>query len=261
MRRSYVAANWKMHLDGAAVDAFCARLPALAREAADVRIGIFPPSVYLARVVGALAGRPLTVGAQAARPEERGAFTGEIAARQVKDVGAGALIVGHSERRTLFGETDADVRARLDAALALGLDVIFCLGESLAERKAGRTDEVVLAQLQAGLAGLSPRDIAQRVTIAYEPVWAIGTGLVATPDQAQQVHALLRAAVARLADEATARAVVIQYGGSVKPDNFAELIACPDVDGALVGGASLDVSMFEALVRLGSGSAHGAGRN
>jgi triosephosphate isomerase len=170
----------------------------------------------------------------------------------VKDVGASHVIVGHSERRRLFGESDAEIRARLDAALAAGLEVIFCLGETLAERQAGRTDEVVLRQLEAGVRGLPGETLARRVTIAYEPVWAIGTGVTATPAQAQEVHALLRRQLAGLAGQDAAARAIIQYGGSVKPDNIAELMDCADVDGALVGGASLEFPSFAALARLGA---------
>jgi triosephosphate isomerase len=175
----------------------------------------------------------------------------------LRDVGASHVIVGHSERRQLCGESDAGARARLDAALAAGLDVIACLGESLAERQAGRTLEVVDRQLDALVTGLPGEVLAARVTLAYEPVWAIGTGVTASPAQAQEVHAHLRARLGRLAGEAVARRVLLQYGGSVKPGNVAELLACPDVDGALVGGASLQFKTFEALARLGRAAASG----
>ena len=192
MRTPFLAANWKMHLERASIAAFCASLRGLAQQHLPVRLGVFPPSVYLASVVEQLAGTGIAVGAQSARPEDKGAFTGEVAMRMVKDVGAGHAIVGHSERRHVFGETDADVRARLDAALACGLDVILCVGETLDERRAGRTREVVERQGLAGLSGLDGETVARRVTIAYEPVWAIGTGQTATPAQAQEAHADLR---------------------------------------------------------------------
>lgn len=255
-RAPFIVGNWKMHLDRAAVRDFCTQLAALdqalQRERSTTRLGVCPPFVYLAEAAAALAGTRVAVGGQTCRPEAQGAYTGETSARMVKDSGASHVIVGHSERRRLFAEADADVRARLDAALAAGLDVIFCLGETLAERQAGRTDEVVLRQLEAGVRGLPGETLSRRVTIAYEPVWAIGTGQNATPAQAQAVHALLRRQLADLAGQDAAARTTIQYGGSVKPDNIAELMECADVDGALVGGASLEFSSFAALARLGA---------
>jgi len=258
-RTPFVAGNWKMNLDRAAVHALCRHLAVLAAEKPPSRLGVFPPFVYLADVVAELSGTGIVVGAQTCHSRESGAYTGEISARMIRDVGASHVIVGHSERRQLCGETDAEVRARLDAALAAGLDVILCVGETLDERKADRTAAVVTGQLQAGLAGLPADTIARRLTLAYEPVWAIGTGLNATPAQAQEVHALLRARLAALAGDAAAQRVVVQYGGSVKPDNIAALAACPDVDGALVGGASLDFRSFAAIARLGASAPRPAG--
>jgi triosephosphate isomerase len=257
MRTPFIAGNWKMHLDRRAVGELCTGLAALTDDDLDaggegpVKVGVFPPFVYLPQVVEALAGRDIVVGAQTGRPEDEGAFTGEVSMRQVKDVGAGAVLVGHSERRHVLGETDADVRARLDAALAHDLHVVLCLGETLEQRRAGRTAEVVLSQLEAGTEGLDGASLAKDLTLAYEPVWAIGTGEVASPEQAQEVHGLLRGRVAEAFGESAAEALVIQYGGSVKPANVAELMACPDVDGALVGGASLQLQSFRGILRLG----------
>jgi len=254
-RRPFIAGNWKMNLDRASIAAFCDA--ARVFEGSPTRVGLFPPFVYLAQVVDAVAGTGIVVGAQTCHPAEKGAFTGEVAARQVADVGATHVIVGHSERRHVFGETDGDVRERLDAALGCGLDVILCVGETIEERQAERTTEVVARQLDAGVKGLDGEVLATRVTIAYEPVWAIGTGHTAAPEQAQEVHALLRARLGQAFGDGVAERVIIQYGGSVKPGNVAELMACPDVDGALVGGASLDFASFEALVdfeRQGGGS-------
>lgn len=247
MRRPFIAGNWKMHLDKAAIASFCASLKA-AGASGDVTAGVFPPFVYLAQVVDALQGTGIVVGAQTCRPEPKGAFTGEVSALQVKDVGATHVLVGHSERRHVMGETDADVRARLDAALACGLDVVLCVGETITEREAERTAEVVLGQLDAGVTGLDGSTLVSRVTIAYEPVWAIGTGLTASPEQAQEVHAMIRGRLADSFGDDTAQGVIIQYGGSVKPDNVAALMGCPDVDGALVGGASLAYDSFAALI-------------
>ena len=249
MRTPFIAGNWKMHLDAASVAEFCVRARELSTTNATV--ALFPPFVYLPQTIEALAGTDVRVGAQTCRPEQSGAFTGEVAARMVKDVGASHVIVGHSERRHVLGETDADVRARLDAALEQGLDVILCIGETLDERQADRTADVVLGQLRSGLAGLDGDLLARRVTLAYEPVWAIGTGLTATPDQAQDAHAMIRGELTAMFGASVAERVIIQYGGSVKPGNIAELMACPDVDGALVGGASLEYPSFEQLVLLG----------
>jgi len=247
MRRPFIAGNWKMHLDRSSIAAFCSDL--VSSDVPDeVRVGVFPPFVYLAQVVEALDGTGIVVGAQTCRPEDEGAFTGEVSVRQVKDVGATCVIVGHSERRHVLGESDADVRARLDAALSHELDVVLCVGETLEERKAERTSEVVVGQFDAGVTGLDGGMLTERVTLAYEPVWAIGTGLTATPDQAQEVHAMLRGRLAKAFGDDVAASVPIQYGGSVKPDNVVELMACPDVDGALVGGASLEFTSFSALV-------------
>lgn len=251
MRRTFIAGNWKMHLDGESIAAFCDEL-ASATLPDTVRVGIYPPFVYLPQVVAALAGSDVVVGAQTCRPEDKGAFTGEVSVGQVKDVGATSVIVGHSERRHVMGETDDDVRARLDAALAHDLEVVLCVGETLEERQAERTTEVVAAQLDAGVGGLDGAVLSSRVTIAYEPVWAIGTGLTASPGQAQEVHGMLRARLAAAFGDDVAANVTIQYGGSVKPDNVVELMACPDVDGALVGGASLQFQTFSALVHHGS---------
>jgi len=261
MRTPFIAGNWKMHLDRRAIAEFCAALRELARSRPPARMGVFPSFVYVAEAARALEGSGVIVGAQTCHPQGSGAFTGEVSAKQVRDVGATHVIVGHSERRQLCGESDADVRARLDAALAAGLDAILCLGETLAERKAGETARVVSRQLGAATAGQSGEPFSRRVTIAYEPVWAIGTGVNATAAQAQEVHALLRAQLAAAFGQEAAAATTIQYGGSVKPGNIAELMACPDVDGALVGGASLEFPSFEAIVRQAAPAPHGAGRH
>jgi triosephosphate isomerase len=177
-----------------------------------------------------------------------GAFTGEIASPMLVDLGCRYCILGHSERRTLFGETDAIVNAKTKAALAAGFTPIVCVGETLEEREAGRTTAVVTTQVNGSLAGLAPGELA-KVVIAYEPVWAIGTGKVATPEQAQEVHAVIRGLLATLASPEVAAQVRIQYGGSVKPDNAADLAAKPDIDGALVGGASLKADDFLGIAK------------
>ena len=248
-RRPFIAGNWKMHLDRVAIDGFCKGLKLNLADPVDCRLGIFPPVVYLERVLRALDGTGVTVGAQTCHPADQGAFTGEVSARMLADVGAHAVLVGHSERRHVFGETDSDVRERLDAALTAGLDVVLCVGETLDERRAGDTLQVVQRQLQVGLSGVDGDTLAGRITIAYEPVWAIGTGQTATPQQAQEAHAEIRKMLGALTGADAAARTIIQYGGSVKPANAAELMDCPDVDGALVGGASLELSSFEAIAR------------
>lgn len=216
----------------------------------DVDVAVMPPAVYLDEVARALAGSPIRVGAQNMCDEPSGAFTGEISASMLKDVGCELVILGHSERRHVYGETDALIRAKVHAALANGLDPVLCVGETLDEREAGNTEKVVNTQLTQGLAGVSEGDLA-RVTIAYEPVWAIGTGKTATPQMAGEVHRYLRGIVAGLYGETAAQKIRIQYGGSVKPGNVAELMADPDIDGALVGGASLKADSFTAIMNLG----------
>ena len=244
-RRKIVAGNWKMNLDRAQARDLAAAVAARRGEAATVELVLCPPALYVETVGTALAAAKSDVGlgGQNAHDKPSGAFTGELAPGMLVDVGCRYVILGHSERRTLFGETDAAVNAKTKAALAAGLTPIVCVGETLAEREAGRTAAVVAAQVQGSLAGLSAADL-EKVVVAYEPVWAIGTGKVATPEQAQEVHALVRGLLAGLASPAVAARVRIQYGGSVKPDNAADLAAQPDIDGALVGGASLKADDF-----------------
>ena len=197
---------------------------------------------------GVLEGSPIGLGGQNMHWESGGAYTGEISGAMLVDAGCTHVILGHSERRHGMGETDAQVNAKLHAALAARLIPIVCIGETKDERLGDRTEAVLAAQLTGSLAGLSPEQMAGTV-LAYEPVWAIGTGLTATPEQAQSAHAFIRGRLAEAFGEATAARVVVQYGGSVKPDNAAELLACPDIDGALVGGASLKAGDFLAIVR------------
>ncbi len=247
MRRPYIAGNWKMNLDRRRslelVSALRDRLTGFDR--ADV--AVCPPAVYLEEVVRALSGSNVKVGAQNVCDRDEGAFTGEVSAAMLRDVGATLTIVGHSERRHVYGETDALVNAKVERALACGLEVILCVGETLEERRAGQTEAVVDRQLTEGLKHVLAADMA-RVTIAYEPVWAIGTGETATPGQAGEVHDFLRRRLADLHGAEVAVDTRIQYGGSVKPGNASELMAVPDVDGALVGGASLDADSFLRIV-------------
>jgi len=211
-------------------------------------VAVCPPFVYLDAVARTLKGGPLAVGGQNMYFEGKGAFTGEISAAMLKDVGCRYVILGHSERRHIFGEQDALINAKVKAALAAGLDPILCVGETLSERDGNQTLGVVERQTREGLQGVAA-DALPRVTLAYEPVWAIGTGRNATPAQAQEVHAEIRKVLAALYGRNAADAVRIQYGGSVKPENASEILAQPDVDGALVGGAALKADSFLAIVK------------
>ena len=248
-RRTIVAGNWKMNLDRAKARDLATAVAARAAEAGTTELVLCPPAVYVETVATALGGSsPVALGAQNMHDQSSGAFTGEVAPPMLLDLGCRYVILGHSERRTLFGETDAVVNAKTRAALAAGLTPIVCVGETLEEREGGRTAAVVTTQVQASLAGLTPADL-EKIVVAYEPVWAIGTGRVATPQQAQEVHALIRGLLGGLASPAVAAKVRIQYGGSVKPDNAADLAVQPDIDGALVGGASLKADDFLGIAK------------
>ena len=246
MRRRFLAANWKMHKRVGEALAFAKEfVPRVA--GAPHEIAIAPPFTALAALGGALAGSNVALAAQNVHDEAQGAFTGEIAPAMLADVGCAWAIVGHSERRHLFGETDAFIARKAAALFAAGLRPIVCVGETLDEREAGRTFAVLETQLAGSLASV-PSERAAELVIAYEPVWAIGTGRTATPDMAQEAHAMIRGWLqGRFGDDA--EAIRIQYGGSVKPDNAAELLAQPDVDGALIGGASLDPESFARIVQ------------
>lgn len=213
-----------------------------------VEVALCPPFVFLKDVVEAVAGSAIKVGAQNMYFKEYGAFTGEVSGPMLKSIGCEYVILGHSERRHILGETDVLINEKVKAALKAGLKPILCVGELLSERQAGKTNEVVQHQVIEGLKGLSTTDMAA-VTIAYEPVWAIGTGHNATPQQAQEVHVMIRELINKHFGSDVADALRIQYGGSVKPDNARALMSQPDVDGALVGGASLDADAFVAIVR------------
>ncbi|MFN9369047.1 MAG: triose-phosphate isomerase [Planctomycetia bacterium] len=246
-RRKIVAGNWKMNLDRMQSRGLAAAVAARRSEAGTVELVLCPPAVYIETVAAAVGGgSTVGVGGQTMHDKPNGAFTGEVAPPMLVDLGCSHVILGHSERRTLFGETDAAVNAKTRAALNAGLTPIVCVGETLEEREAGRTAAVVTTQVESSLGGIPAADL-EKVVIAYEPVWAIGTGKVATPQQAQEVHALIRELVAGLASAPIAERVRIQYGGSVKPDNVADLAAQPDIDGALVGGASLKADDFMAI--------------
>jgi triosephosphate isomerase (TIM) len=248
MRTPFVVGNWKLHKHVAEALALVTELKNQLAAVRDVAVGVAPPFTALWPVARRLEDSPLVVAGQDCFWEEQGAWTGEVSPGMLADVGCRWVIIGHSERRQHFGETDATVGRKVAAALAAGLGVIACVGETDRQRDAGETFAVVDAHLDGVLAG-APTPPADRLVIAYEPVWAIGTGRTATPAQAQEVHAHLRARLReRLGDEA-AQAIRLQYGGSVKAKNAEALLREPDIDGALVGGASLDVGELVAIVK------------
>jgi triosephosphate isomerase len=247
MRRPILAANWKMQKTASEAAAFAGAFLPKIGDADAVDVVIAPPFTALETLSAKLAGSRVALAAQNVNPNDGGAFTGEIAPGMLKALGCRYTIVGHSERRALFGEDDAFVAAKAEALLRHGIRPIVCVGETLAEREADRTFEVVGSQLAGSLARV-PRERAADLVVAYEPVWAIGTGRTATPDQAQEVHAFVRKRLADRFGEAAER-VRIQYGGSVKPDNVDALMAQTDIDGALVGGASLDPEAFARIVK------------
>ena len=246
-RKPLIAANWKMYKTPAQAKEFVtAFLPLIHGHTRD-QIVLCPPFVDIAMVVAATHGSSLHVGGQNMYWQDEGAFTGEISAGMLAAAGCSHVILGHSERRQLFGETDETVNKKLHSALKHKLVPIVCVGELLGEREANRTEEVLLRQTAAGLAGISPEQ-APPIVIAYEPVWAIGTGKTATPEMAAEAHGLIRGQVAKSLGQEVADRMRILYGGSVKPENAASLMSQPEIDGALVGGASLDPQSFAKIV-------------
>lgn len=248
MRKPFIAGNWKMNATSEETEALIQALKGRIADVSGVDVAVAPPFVYLHKAVYTAQGSAVQVGAQNCYFESGGAYTGEIAPEMLKDVGCDFVILGHSERRHILNETDEMINRKVKKALAAGLDVILCVGELLEEREAGKTQDVVQTQLRDGLRGISQDDM-KKITIAYEPVWAIGTGKTATPDQAQDVHAFIRGWLTEAYSSALSEAVRIQYGGSVKPDNAKDLLSQPDIDGALVGGASLKADSFAAIVK------------
>ncbi len=247
-RRPILAGNWKLNKT---IKEAIELVTLLKRQITDfqhVDVVVCPPFTALSEVSEILLESEIALGAQDVYWEERGAFTGEVSPSLLKDAGCRYVIIGHSERRQFFHETHETVNKKTKAALKAGLVPIICVGETLAEREAGRTFAVVEEQLKGGLAGLSDEEL-RRSVLAYEPVWAIGTGKVATPAQAQEVHAFIRAQVAKAFGAETAAGLRIQYGGSVKSENISDLMREPDIDGALVGGASLDAAGFAGIVK------------
>lgn len=248
MRTLFLAGNWKMNTNSVSSINLAAGLVRELAEIQNVRIAVCPPFVYLQSVSASLCGSQIELGAQNVYFQKNGAFTGEISCEMLIDCGCTYVILGHSERRHILGETDELINLKIRAAAAAGLKPIFCVGELLEERDKGQTFDVVERQIRKGLEGISPEQAAA-VTIAYEPVWAIGTGRNATPQQAQEVHEHIRRLIAEMYGSQTAGNLTIQYGGSAKPANTAELLSEPDVDGLLVGGASLKVEDFAAMVK------------
>jgi triosephosphate isomerase len=248
-RRPLIAGNWKMHGSVEFVREFC---NALGNEppAEGVTVLLLPPVAYLGQVVEAVAGTGIECGAQNAHVEPAGAFTGEIAPEMVRDLGGRWLLIGHSERRQHFGESDELLAAKFEAALRAGLTPVFCVGETTQERQAGRAEAVVCSQIQA-VAGLVGHAAFVQCVLAYEPVWAIGTGATATPGQAQAMHRLIRREVAAM-DQSAGSSLRLLYGGSMNAENAAELLGEADIDGGLIGGASLQAAEFLEIVRLSS---------
>lgn len=247
MRTPLIAGNWKMYKTVGEATLLVRELLAGLGELTDREAIVCPPFTALAAVAPLLTDTPLGLGAQNLYPEAQGAFTGEVSPPMLVDIGCRYVIVGHSERRQYFGESDAFVNRKLRAALAHGLQPIVCVGESKPQRDAGQAEPIVTAQVRAALVDVTPEQMLN-VVIAYEPIWAIGTGDTATPADAQAMHAAIRATLHDLYGAAIASAVRIQYGGSVKPDNIDELMAQPDIDGALVGGASLQAASFLRII-------------
>lgn len=248
MRKPLIAGNWKLHKTVAEALALVTSLKAETTDLTDVEIVVAPVFTTLVRVTEALAGSNIQVAGQNCYPEATGAFTGEVSPQLLRDAGCRYVIVGHSERRQLFGETDALINRKVQAVLAAGLRAIFCIGETLAERDQGKMFEVLSRQVDEGLRGIDAGQMTE-VVVAYEPVWAIGTGKTASNAQAQEAHAFIRSLIRDRFDRTTAAAVRILYGGSVKPDNVDGLMSQEDIDGTLVGGASLTAADFARIVR------------
>jgi len=247
MRRLFIAGNWKMNLNLAKSTALAEGLKEAAKNVTDIDIAVCPPAIYVQPVGAALAGSNIGVGAQDVYFEKEGAFTGEISTGMLLDAGCKYVILGHSERRHILHESSELINQKVVAALNAGLTPILCVGELLSEREAGVTDIVIRSQFDGSLSNVSAEQM-KKVVIAYEPVWAIGTGKVATPDQAEEVHVGIRSLIAERYGKEVAEVVRIQYGGSVKAENAKEILLKPNVDGALVGGASLKVDAFMGII-------------
>ncbi len=246
-RRKIIAGNWKMNTRRSDAVQLAKKIVAAVGDKSPVEVALCPPAVYLSAVAEAVAGTPVELGAQNLYAAGDGAYTGEVNAGMLTDVGCRMVILGHSERRQIMGETDACVSKKLHAALAGNLVPIVCVGETLEQREANETEQVIETQIRGSLEGLGNVQAAG-IVIAYEPVWAIGTGKTASPEQAEAVHAFIRSLLGKLFSTDIAGQMRIQYGGSVKPNNAAELLGQPNIDGALVGGASLNADDFIAII-------------
>ena len=246
MRKRFVAGNWKMHMNIAEAEALASAIVERTKGT-DFRVLVAPPFTALHTVSKIVAGSHVELGAQNMAAAEKGAHTGEISPLMLADIGVSSVILGHSERRHDYGESDSLINSKVVLALSHGFEVILCVGETLEERDTGKAERVVGTQLESGLAGVS-EDLLARVVVAYEPVWAIGTGRTATPEDADAIHAHIRRAIGDMYSSAAAESLVIQYGGSVKPDNASGLLGKENIDGALVGGASLKAEDFAAIV-------------
>jgi len=247
MRIPLMAGNWKMYKTVADTEAFFRDFLPLVADSAHCEIAVAPPFTAIARAVALTRGSRVAVSGQDVFWEKQGAYTGEVSAAMLADAGCRYTIIGHSERRQYFHETDATVNRKISAALEAGLEAIVCIGELLEEREAGQTEAVLQRQVEHGLAGLTAQQMS-RIIIAYEPVWAIGTGRTATPEIAQQAHRFIRSLIEGHFGKEVAEVLRVLYGGSVKPDNIKGLMAQPDLDGALVGGASLEAKSFASIV-------------
>lgn len=246
-RRPIIAGNWKMNTRAGSAKELAEGVVSGVGDSPAVEVVLCPPAVYLGSVENATSGTPVGLGAQNLYAADDGAYTGEVNASMLGDIGCGYVILGHSERRALLGETDEVVSTKLHAALAGNLVPIVCVGETLEERESGKTNDVVATQIRGSLAGLDSTRAAG-VVVAYEPVWAIGTGKTASPEQAEEVHAMIRGLLGELFGDDIASQIRLQYGGSVKPGNAKELLGQPNIDGALVGGASLKADDFVAII-------------
>ena len=246
MRKLYIAGNWKMNLVPSEAAKYASELAAATKDA-KVKIMIAPTSVCLPAVAQAVKGSNVIVAAQNVNDHEKGAYTGEISCAMLKDIGVTNVILGHSERRQYYGETNEFINRKVLFALASGMDIDLCVGETLEERESGRLEKVLADQINIGLEGVTAEQMAH-VTIAYEPVWAIGTGKTATPADANAAHAYIRGLIEKKYGKDVAEKQIIQYGGSVKPSNVRELMACEHIDGALVGGASLTLEQFLPII-------------
>ena len=246
MRKLYIAGNWKMNLVPSEAAKYAKELAAATKDA-KVKIMIAPTAVCLPAVAEAVKGSKVIVAAQNVNDHEKGAYTGEISCAMLKDIGVTNVILGHSERRQYYGETNEFINKKVLFALANGMDIDLCVGETLEEREGGKLEKVLADQINIGLDGVTPEQMAH-VTIAYEPVWAIGTGKTATPEDANSAHAYIRGLIEKKFGKTVAENQIIQYGGSVKPSNVKELMACEHIDGALVGGASLTLDQFLPII-------------